>query len=121
MARRYGARLTLLHLIDYSIDDVPVEWLEPLDDSPADFLRRRALQALRELASKLGQEQAQIAVIEDAKSPAQAILRYTQEHEVDLVVVGTHVRHGLPHWLGSASTSVLHRTCCDVLAIRVGE
>lgn len=40
--------------------------------------------------------------------------------EADLIVVGSHGRHGLALLLGSTSTGVLHGAGCDVLAVRVG-
>ena len=39
----------------------------------------------------------------------------------DLIVVGSHGRHGLALLLGSTSTGVLHGAGCDVLAVRVGQ
>lgn len=37
----------------------------------------------------------------------------------DLIVVGSHGRHGLALLLGSTSSGVLHGAPCDVLAVRV--
>ncbi len=41
--------------------------------------------------------------------------------EIDLIVVGSHGRHGLALLLGSTANSVLHGATCDVLAVRVGK
>ncbi|MFP6807924.1 MAG: universal stress protein [Pseudomonadales bacterium] len=38
----------------------------------------------------------------------------------DLIVVGSHGRHGLALLLGSTANGVLHGAPCDVLAVRVG-
>jgi universal stress protein A len=40
---------------------------------------------------------------------------------MDLVVVGSHGRHGLSLLLGSTANGVLHGAGCDVLAVRVGK
>ena len=40
---------------------------------------------------------------------------------VDLIVVGSHGRHGFALLLGSTSTGVLRGAQCDVLAVRVGK
>ncbi len=37
----------------------------------------------------------------------------------DLIVVGSHGRHGLALLLGSTANGVLHGAPCDVLAVRV--
>jgi universal stress protein A len=39
----------------------------------------------------------------------------------DLIVVGSHGRHGLALLLGSTANGVLHGAPCDVLAVRVGS
>jgi universal stress protein A len=39
----------------------------------------------------------------------------------DLLIVGTHGRHGLAVLFGSTSTHVLRGTNCDVLAIRIND
>lgn len=39
----------------------------------------------------------------------------------DLIVVGSHGRHGLALLMGSTANGVMHGATCDVLAIRVGK
>jgi len=51
--------------------------------------------------------------------PAHEMHRFATENGVDLIVVGSHGRHGLSLILGSTSTGVLHGSECDVLAVRV--
>jgi universal stress protein A len=45
--------------------------------------------------------------------------RVANELSTDLVVVGSHGRHGLALLLGSTSNGILHGAKCDVLAVRV--
>ncbi len=40
---------------------------------------------------------------------------------VDLLVIGSHGRHGVQLLLGSTANAVLHGATCDVLAVRVGK
>ena len=47
--------------------------------------------------------------------------RFARENNVDLIVVGTHGRHGLSLVFGSTANGVLHGCCCDVLAVRIKE
>lgn len=49
------------------------------------------------------------------------ILRVAKEQGVDLIVLGSHGRHGLALLLGSTANGVLHHAHCDVLAVRVGK
>ena len=52
-------------------------------------------------------------------SPAQAIRKFAQSLNADLIVVGSHGRHGLGLLLGSTANGVLHGAPCDVLTIRI--
>ena len=51
--------------------------------------------------------------------PAHEMHRFATENNVDLVVVGSHGRHGLSLIFGSTATGVLHGSHCDVLAVRI--
>ena len=53
--------------------------------------------------------------------PAKEMHRIASEDGVDLIVVGSHGRHGLALIFGSTSNSVLHGANCDVLAVRITE
>ncbi len=49
------------------------------------------------------------------------IIALAEQLDADLVLVGSHGRHGLQLLLGSTANAVLHRAPCDVLAVRVFE
>ncbi len=49
----------------------------------------------------------------------EGILGAAREHGADLIVVGSHGRHGLALLLGSTANAVLHGAPCDVLAVRI--
>jgi len=51
--------------------------------------------------------------------PAKEMHRLAREASVDLIIVGSHGRHGLALIFGSTSNSVLHGANCDVLAVRI--
>lgn len=50
---------------------------------------------------------------------AQELRKLATENEADLIIVGSHGRHGLALLLGSTASGVIHAAECDVLAIRV--
>jgi universal stress protein A len=52
-------------------------------------------------------------------NPAHEIRDAASELEADLIVVGSHGRHGLGLLLGSTANAVLHGAGCDVLAVRM--
>ena len=52
-------------------------------------------------------------------TPYPEILRYADEHAVDLIVMGTHGRGGVTHMLlGSIAEKVVRRAPCPVLTVR---
>jgi universal stress protein A len=68
----------------------------------------------------------QLAIAEEDQhivlgQPANEMRRMAKEEDVDLIIVGSHGRHGLALIFGSTSNSVLHGAPCDVLAVRIAE
>ncbi len=53
--------------------------------------------------------------------PAQEIKKHATEIGADLIVMGSHGRHGLGLLLGSTANGVLHDAPCDVLTVRIRE
>jgi len=53
--------------------------------------------------------------------PATIIQDHARTHGHDLIVMGTHGRHGIKLVLGSTANAVLHGTTCTVLAVRVPD
>jgi universal stress protein A len=53
--------------------------------------------------------------------PTQEIINIADQEQVDLIIVGSHGRHGLALFLGSTANSVLHHAKCDVMAVRLVE
>lgn len=47
------------------------------------------------------------------------ILRIAEEKKIDLIVTGSHGKHGLALLLGSTANSILHGAECDVLIVRI--
>ena len=54
-------------------------------------------------------------------SPKAEIIRIAEDMGADLIVVGSHGRHGIALLLGSTAASVVHHAKCDVLAVRLRE
>lgn len=52
---------------------------------------------------------------------ATAIHEFAEDSDVDLIIVGSHGKHGLQLLLGSTASAVLHGAKSDVLAIRVED
>jgi nucleotide-binding universal stress UspA family protein len=51
--------------------------------------------------------------------PADVIAEFAKAHEVDLIVMGTVVRTGIPGLLiGNTAETVLHQVQCSILAVK---
>lgn len=107
-----------------------VHAIEPLSfayggDIPMDFsgiqeeIQKQAHLKLSKTAQKYGIDEAHQHLV--IGRPETEIHNITNEHNIDLVVIGSHGRHGLALLLGSTANGVLHGSQCDVLAVRVGE
>ena len=112
-----GARLSLLHVVEYSAmeyaGEIPIPENIDLDQRRVDLARGQ----IAELARRLGVAAAPTFV--ELGAPKHEIVRIAKELGVDLIVVGSHGRHGLQLLLGSTANGVLHLATCDVLAVRV--
>ncbi|HEY1912702.1 MAG TPA: universal stress protein [Vicinamibacterales bacterium] len=121
LARTFGAKLTLLHIVD----DVTAHTFATdgamLIDAEAQSVADAA--AHRRLESSLSEDdrrelQATTALVMSMK-PATAIVSYAQESGVDLIVMGTHGRGGVAHFLmGSVAEQVVRTAPAPVLTIR---
>lgn len=118
MAARYQARLSILHVVDnLPIVDTVNGPIIPYEIDLTEQLMESAKLRLTKLAERLG-------IKEDNRflelgSPKIEIVRIAEENAVDLIVVGSHGRHGLALLLGSTANGVLHYAKCDVLAVRI--
>ena len=78
---------------------------------------RQALDKMRELVSPY--DIADEALVVTHGQTAAAIHDLADAHGVDLVVVGTHGKHGPELVTGSSANAVLHGANCDALAVRI--
>ena len=114
-------QLTLIHAIDYLpyMGFGETALITPTYTIPNDELIESAKKPLEALQKKLGLEDNQLVI--ELGGAAPAITQYADENNVDLIVLGSHGRHGVKMLLGSTANGVLHHANCDVLAVRVFE
>ncbi|WP_394561888.1 universal stress protein [Aquipseudomonas alcaligenes] len=114
---RNDATVSLVHIVEPMAmafgGDVPMD-LSLLQQQQFDQARER-LQSFAGRYPQLGEEQRCLAY----GQPRQELHRLAEEQGCDLIVVGSHGRHGLALLLGSTANDVLHGAPCDVLAVRL--
>ncbi|WP_160153804.1 universal stress protein [Microbulbifer sp. ALW1] len=111
-----GAQMSLAHIIEpltfaYG-GDIPMdlsEVQEQLQNQAKEQLRRAAA------AHQIAPERQHVVL----GQPATELHRLAEDTGCDLIVIGSHGRHGLALLLGSTANGVLHGASCDVLAVRV--
>ena len=117
LADRYGAKLSVLHVVEFIPVDPAGEALLPPPVDVNDELIQGARQRLSALCDSLGlRTVAQRVEIGNIKAE---ILQVVAEQQADLLVLGSHGRHGLALFMGSTEKSLVHKAPCDVLAVRL--
>jgi nucleotide-binding universal stress UspA family protein len=117
LARRLGAELHVLHVS--SEGSATAAW--PVLGAGVDIGREAAelRERLQKLASADGGEPLHTEVHVIVGQPALAIAGYALDHELDLIVMGTHGRGPVTHaLLGSVAEKVVRTAPCPVLTIR---
>ncbi len=117
LAERYDARLSFIHVVEPIIVDNSYDLMTSLPAELDDTLQQRAKSFLEKISQQLQlPETQQIVALGSIRSE---LFRIAQEQSMDLIVVGTHGRHGVGLLLGSTANSILHGTPCDVHAVRI--
>lgn len=79
-------------------------------------IREQAEKELASLAKKLGVNEGHCMI--EFGSTKNEVLRVAKEKNIDLIVTGSHGKHGLALLLGSTANAILHGADCDVLIVR---
>ena len=112
----YSATLSIVHVLEPISIAYGGEFPVDLGDLHKE-LEKQALSQLRNLGQKLGvpedRQYLEVGITE------KEILRVAKDQGADLIVIGSHGRHGLALLLGSTANAVLHHAEIDVLAVRI--
>lgn len=140
MSRLFGARLTLMHVVDQRAlagggeADVPLFGMDerrrdraaaPSTSDPApvpfsldDRLMAQARQFLADVAAHVADVPAE-GVVVASSTIAHAIAESARRRGVDLLVCGAHRQHWFEALLGSSAGRVVHEMPCDLLLVRL--
>lgn len=117
LAAQFKASLHVIHVVEFLPPlDTTFGGVSPFDVELMDKLVASARERLFAVAMERGLPEACCQV--ETGSPRSEILRLAEQIKADLIVLGSHGRHGLAVLLGSTASSVLHHAGCDVLAVR---
>ena len=120
IAELNDAKLSMLHVveytppIDYANDPMVINWgiadnemLEQAKKSLQQFSKQHSLKNV-DLSVEFGR-------------PKHVISQFVKDHQCDLVIIGSHGRHGISLLLGSTANAVLHAMPCDILTLKIED
>jgi len=119
LAGALGAELSLLRVLEHLPQDVPNEPVPPEDVDKIEWFTSHALEELQGYAQSSGASADRANVVVTTDSPESEIIRFVTAHDVDLVVVGAHERHGLALLQGRTADTLIHNAPCDVLVVHI--
>lgn len=130
LAKALGARVTLLYveaggsvlsnvlgLVEFA-GGVP-ENFESTEDVRRALERQAHERELPETSQALGDEGIETETVTVWGHPAEEIVRFSNDNDVDLVVIGSHGRSGLQRaFLGSVSHAVANQLSCPITIVK---
>jgi universal stress protein A len=120
LAQVFHAKLSTIHVLDnIPMPDTAYGTIIPLNEDSS----YEMLEAVKAKLHKLGEW---MAIDPELRwlvwgVPGEEIVRIARQEHVDLIMVGSHGRHGLGLLMGSTANRVLHHAPCDVMAVRFPE
>jgi universal stress protein A len=118
LSERYDAKLQVLHIVEpmvfYYDDYDPIVAGMPLNDETQLI---QAEDSMKKFAGRL-QFGKDVRLEVQWGTPKWSIVSWAREKDIDLIVVGSHGRHGIVRLLGSVSSGVLNQAHCDVLVVK---
>ncbi len=114
LARTLGAEIALVYVVERLLAQAP-------GISPAELMAEDEKEGRAALSNalRLLPEELSAARFMPAGEPAAEIVRASREWSADLIVVGSHARHGFGRMLlGSVAEAVMRQAGCPVLVVR---
>jgi len=125
LAEESGARLTLLHVLEWPWDEPPAPSIEELPREQglalAEFRRYSEASAKKRLESLVpdANRSSRITATLRSGKPYRQILDVAAAEQADLIVIGVHGRNPVDlALLGSTTNQIVRRATCPVLTLR---
>ena len=112
----YRVTASLIHVVEPVVTDSNYMLPETYVDLES-VLQKRAKDFLDEKAKQFSNTK--VSTICEVGSTKHEIFRQVEESGYDLIVMGTHGRHGIARLLGSTASAVLHGTPCDIYMVKI--
>jgi nucleotide-binding universal stress UspA family protein len=115
MARKFDARITLVHAFDLTPFLTTGPFAPPIDVEPVVAAAEKCLKSAKE---KISTEWPKTEAVFQRGRPGDTILEVAKTHGCDLIVIGTHGRRGIARVLmGSVAERVVRLSPIPVLTV----
>lgn len=120
LVKIFNAKLSVVHVIEfvpnvYGGGEMPL----PYEATLMDTFEKNARSQLKKLAQELEINETDCYL--EINSLKHTVVEIAKKVNADLIIVGSHGKHGVQLLLGSGATAILHSAKCDVLAVRIKE
>ena len=120
LAIKFNARLNLIHVLDnIPMPDTPYGTVIPLHENTTYDLLEIERNKFLTTADRLKIDREYCWLIWG--EPQQEITQLAAREHIDLIVVGSHGRHGLSMLMGSTAKGVIYHAECDVLTVHLRD
>jgi universal stress protein A len=118
-AKSFGAKLLVLNVINTRVLKHPALVDLPVYDEAFKGVEEVAGAKLAALGEDCRKQITDVTTEARTGAPADEVLKFADQQDIDLIVMGTHGRTGLGHLLmGSVAETVVRTAQCPVLTVR---
>jgi universal stress protein A len=117
IAKQYDAQLSMVHVIEpiavgYAVEVSSID-IEGLHEAAS----KQARDALLSMGTNVGIPESRLHSL--LGQPGREIRELSKKIEADLIIMGSHGRHGWELLFGSVSNNVSHGLGCDLLTVHI--
>ncbi len=120
IAQRFDAELHLLYVFEQDTGSTYVRGM-PIPDAKSEIeqLKQQVAESLATWIDADWESSHRVIRVTGEGHPYVEIIRYSKNHKIDLIVMGTHGRSGISHVLmGSVAQKIVRKASCPVLTVR---
>jgi universal stress protein A len=118
IAKLNDATLAVIHAVEH-INAYGVAQAYPAVIDLEGEIRLEAKKQLGQLSKKFGILEGKQYV--EVGSPKVVILNKVKQLKSDLIIMGSHGRHGIGILFGSTASAVIHHLSCDALVVKIPD
>jgi len=120
LANQLNAELSAIHVLDnIPMPDTPYGTIISLDEQSSDSLLEVEKNKLNQVCDDMDIPPSKRWLIWG--KPQDEITQLAEKESIDLIVVGSHGRHGLALLMGSTAKGVIFNAECDVLTVHLKD